>query len=211
MPYETENLQGRTFDINQPSGTPTKAVIFCHGYSGNSTAVALQLGNPDPDNYYMVFPNGTMINTDPTKRLWNASGGLLALIEAGFIANIIQHLESLNVTEVYIGGHSNGAILSAYLIAKYPELFNGALLVSGYLHNNVIEVKPHDIPIKHIHGVNDDIVPLIGAEYNIKDHLNKFINAGNFVNAELLPADHSLANLNVNNKIIEEIEKLLGV
>jgi len=211
MPYSTENSQGRTFDINQPTGSPTKAFIFCHGYGGNSSAVAGQLGNPDPNDLYMVFPNGTMISNDPTKRLWNGSGGVLSLIEAGFFGNIIQHLQAFGVTEIGIGGHSNGAIISAYLAAKYPQYFKAAVLVSNYLHNNIVPVQGN-ITIRHYHGVNDEIVVVDGSEYNAIDNLKRFIDAGHENSkSQLLNAGHSLADINEDDFVINEIRKVMGL
>lgn len=213
MPFNTESVDNRTFDINQPSVSPEKAFIFFHGYGGNSTYVAEQLGNPDPDNYYLVFPDGSPIPNEPdlNKRMWNGSGGVLSLIEAGFFGQIIAHLQGLGVTEIYIGGHSNGAIMASYLVATYPDYFSGAVLVSGYLHNNITNVAGGDMPIKHIHGINDLIVPVVGQNYNVADHLKKFMDAGNFVKGELLPTDHNLANLNGDNFIINAIEEIMGL
>lgn len=213
MPYSTENIGTRTFNINNPQGTPTKAFIFNHGITGNATYVAQQLNNPDPANYYLVFPDGSPIPNEPdlNKRMWNSSGGILSLIEAGFFGQIINHLNGLGVTEIYIGGHSNGAIMASYLVATYPDYFSGAVFVSGYLHNNITNVAGGDIPIRHIHGINDLIVPAVGQNYNVADHLKKFMNAGNFVKGELLPTDHSLANLNSDNFIIDTIEEIMGL
>ena len=42
-------------------------------------------------------------------------------------------------------------------------------------------------------------------------HLKKFINAGNFVEGELLPTDHNLANLNTDNFVLDAIEDIMGL
>lgn len=211
MTYTTNEINGREFDINQPSDTPTKVVIFLHGFGGNKTEVAAKLGNPDPDNYYMVFPNGRKILNDDTKLKWSAAGGWAGMADAAFLGRILEHLEGLGVTDIYIAGHSNGAVMAAYMVAKYPDYIRGALFISGYLDNNVGTPEGGDIEIRHIHGIKDNLVKLTGANYTLEDHLNKFIDAGHFVSAELLPYGHNLEDLNQNDLIINEIKKLIGV
>ena len=213
MTYSTQDIQGRTFYINQPASGTKKAVIFCHGYGGNGASVATQLGNPDPSNYYLVFPSGVVIDeAEPLERQWRSGNTIGSVAEIGFFAEIIIHLKSLGVTEITIAGHSNGAIMSYLLMAKHPEYFKGAFCISHFLDAITMPIGSA-APIRHIHGVNDDVIPPFDdVNHDVETNMLKFIEAGH-VDFEtlILNKGHELQELNANNRIVIELEKFIGV
>lgn len=211
MPYTTEGVQGRTYNINQPSAGTKTAVVFNHGYTGNADYVAGQLGNPDPDNYYLVFPNGVSIDpAEPNKRQWRIAGTLGSLSDIGFFADIYEDLKKLGVTDIYQGGHSNGAMMSYLMAAKHSEYLKGLFCVSGYLHNN-ISVAPGNIPIRHIHGLTDAVIPFSGVESSVETNMQKMITAGHddFISTTFNNG-HNLEELNQGGRLMAELEDLIA-
>ena len=212
MPYTTEVSQGRDFFINQPNVGATKAVMFCHGYGGNGASVAVQLGNPDSTDYYLVFPNGVVTNpAEPNKLHWRSANTLGSLSEVGYFADIALHLTDLGVTEITIAGHSNGASMAALLVALHPTMFNKAFCVSNFLTENTAPLTG-DTPMRFVHGLNDTIVPIDGGQNNIITNMEKFKDAGHIDSETLvLNQGHDLAELNTDNRIINELENFMGV
>jgi predicted esterase len=208
MTYTTETSQGRDFHINQPATGTTKAVIFCHGYEGNGAALKAQLGSPDPSSYYLVFPNGVVINpTKPQERQFRSENTLGSLAEFGYFAEIIIHLINLGVTDITIAGYSNGARMAYLLMAKFPEYFKGAFCVSNFLVSGVTPINS-DAPIRHIHGAVDSTVP----PTDIVPNMVKFTaNGHNDSETLIINQGHDLADLNTDNLIMNALAIFIGV
>jgi predicted esterase len=84
------------------------------------------------------------------------------------VAETIEDLkERLKLTKVFVGGHSQGAFLTYFLVTHFPELIDGAFPVSGGV---VIQCEPdvfedekllaaqREVPLAVVHGMKDPSV-----------------------------------------------------
>jgi len=174
------NLQYSTFDhdgltrqyiLYLPDNLPENAplVFVLHGYTGT----AFQMMNyvnmnsiADENGFAICYPQGTLDNEGTTH--WNARLNISKTDDIGFLTELAKYLQSeydLSDEETFSCGFSNGGFMSYTLSCEAPEVFNAIATVagtmSGYTWNNRNISEP--IPILHIHGIDDESVPIDGS------------------------------------------------
>jgi phospholipase/carboxylesterase len=93
-----------------------------------------------------------------------------------FIDEIVAE-HNINPQKVYLGGFSQGAIMTYSLVLSEPEKFAGAVPMSGvlapqFLENRASDERLKDFPIFVSHGIYDAVLP-IKAGRNAKAELEK--------------------------------------
>lgn len=176
--FETKQAAG--FSYLQQTGDPDGAfILILHGYGGkaqNLTSLAsYDLKGTQPT---WIFPSGPLeipFSKNYVGRAWFALDHsdniettiLPALSESG--KQMIKFIQALNIpaSKLFIGGFSQGAILSCEVAFHLPQKIGGLLLLSGTLVNKAEWEKAASsqsgVPFFLSHGINDQVLPLSGA------------------------------------------------
>lgn len=209
MAYLTQTVGGRTYYINQPSGSPTKGVIMLHGLTGSGIKFYQGLSNYDPTSHYVIFANGQEITAGVTTSLyWSPNGRRIGRADMDHIEALRGVLDGEGVTDFYLMGHSNGGSMAMQMAAVRPSLWAGVMAVSGQAPAIVDAITSGDCPLHNLHGLSDTTVPYSDGE----DAVNRFIAAG-YTDVQLIGVDagHAMAELNASSRVINELEEFMGV
>lgn len=103
----------------------------------------------------------------------------------------------LENNEVYVGGFSQGAIMSLYIGLTEPDLIDGVIALSGHIYPEMMaQVKStkelNDLNIFVSHGKNDNVLSFEKAEKGVQDLKNK----GIAVDAYWYDAKHNITREN---------------
>lgn len=154
--------QNRQFYVHAPSGLTENRplVISCHGmdqdipYQRNQ-AKWEQIA--DTANFVVVYPGGgTGFST------WDISGDK----DANFILAIIDEMNkkyAIDKSRVYMSGFSMGGMLTYHLMAKLPDKIAAFAPVSGHLMGGGSYSNVRPLPLIHVHGTSDSVVPYDGS------------------------------------------------
>jgi polyhydroxybutyrate depolymerase len=170
--------ESRTYLVFGPDTrpeTPLPAMIVMHGGLGNAEGVDRLYGMneiAEREGFFAVYPNGPEINNRlmRNRRTWNAGLCCGRAVEdnvddVAFLSAMIDALiEDHNVDprRVYASGMSNGAMMAYRLVCELPNAIAAAIPVAGTLVLDDCD-GGENIPILHIHGADDDNVPVAGG------------------------------------------------
>lgn len=177
----------REYILYIPENLPPNAplVIGLHGYSSSPWTFKDNFGwdeIADKNKFIVCYPQGT---TEPYSGYshWNARLKLSTVDDVGFISDLALYLAdeyNLDKNRIFAMGFSNGGYMAYALACERPDVFRAVASVSGlmseYLWNsyNPYNLSPENwlqyspivpIPICHIHGTNDGIIPINGTVY----------------------------------------------
>ena len=121
--------------------------------------------NAESDSVIAIFPQGYFYGNKSTTG-WNTEGD--GVDDVFFIEKIIDWIgatHNVELKEVYVAGFSNGGFMAYHLACNLSEKIAAIASVSGLMGNYTYETcSPiHPMPIMHIHGRLDDIIPLSGS------------------------------------------------
>lgn len=161
--------------VREPIIKPSKnkAIILLHGVGSNERDL-FSLANHLPDDCYIISPRGQytlgadsfawyQVDFSTGKPLINAEQELSSReVIRVFIAQIKQ---KYNLREVYLGGFSQGAIMSYSIGLTHPEDVNGVIAFSGRILEDIqSSVVKHDkltrLQVFIAHGVRDGTLPI---------------------------------------------------
>jgi polyhydroxybutyrate depolymerase len=155
--------------------SPLPAMIVMHGGLGNAEGVERLYGMnavAKREGFVAVYPNGMHIGNVlmRNRRTWNAGACCGPAVEddiddVTFISAMIDSLvedHGVDRTRVYASGMSNGAMMSYRLLCELPDAIAAAIPVAGTLVLDECN-GGEDVPILHIHGAEDDHVPVAGG------------------------------------------------
>ncbi len=196
----TVTISSRSVIIDTPPTIPavSKAIIVLHGGFADASFIRnlFELKSyVRTRGFYAVYPEGSVIDaTWPQYRIWNADddGGLGAADDVAFITAIITYLRDRGIQEVYLAGHSNGAMMTYRYIAEHPENVDGVIAVSGfYISDSIVD----DIPLNilHIHGTADATIDIAGLDANTALFESK---GADVTENRITGAGHSIASMN---------------
>ena len=204
-------LEGKTalqYLIREPKVATVnhKAIILLHGVGSNENDL-FNLAPHFPDNFIVISPRGPLtlsagryawyeVDFSTGKPVINA--GQEAASRAIINTFIKQVKDKYNVEEVYLGGFSQGAIMSYNAGLTTPDEVNGIIALSGRLLN---EVKPfiskqkalQQLKVFIAHGTQDSTLPVQYAR-DAKAYLQSLgvqlsyheYNIGHQINADVL-------------------------
>ena len=167
---ETVRIGERLYRIDLPARADGAPVILAlHGGGGSADQFARASGLSAPANrqgYAVIYPEGT-----GRAGTWN--GGYccgaaqrnrvddVAFLDA-VIADAIRRF-GLNPARVYLTGMSNGSIMAETYGALRPAKVRAVAGVAGTMDTR--RFKPRgQVPLLHIHGTADDMVPYEGGK-----------------------------------------------
>lgn len=161
----------RTYHIYLPANYATAGlcpVVFnLHGYGSNGTQQAsLSQFNAiaDTAGCVVVYPEGLVDGTG--RQRWNSGYGF-GTDDVGFINRLLDTVllnYRTDANKVYSTGISNGAIMSHTLACELGQRFAAIGSVSGTMSRRQLTscVSASAIPVIHVHGTTDIVVPYNG-------------------------------------------------
>jgi phospholipase/carboxylesterase len=189
----------------QVASGKNKAIILLHGVGSNERDL-FNLAGQLPDDFYIIslrgpFSLGTeryawySVDFSTGKPVYNAEQ---ELVSREAIAMFIKQVkEKYNLDEVYVGGFSQGAIMSYSIGLLYPDEVKGIIAFSGRLLEEIKPLGKKDAYLKKTkvfiaHGIHDTTLPVFYAraaksylqalkvpvsyhEYNIGHHISQEI------------------------------------
>ncbi len=156
----------RNFNIYLPAGynasTAYPLVLNLHGYGMNASLEELYSemdASADANGYIVVYPNGI-------SNYWNSWGpaGATYADDVKFLTQMIDTISAhyhINPKRVYSCGLSNGGYMTYTLACNLANKLAAIASVSGTMSNYTYSTcnPARKIPVMHIHGTADPIVP----------------------------------------------------
>lgn len=170
--------EGRTrqYTLYRPEKLPPESplVFMLHGLGSSAKSVMDGTGLngiADSNQFAVVYPQGLRLK-DVTNNaseyadstFWNSDPEWDVLDDVGYLSELAAHLQSdcrLGTHRRFTVGHSNGGAMSYTMACLAPELFDAVASVAGPEDYDC--KSPHAVPILHIHGVQDNVVPIDGS------------------------------------------------
>lgn len=163
--------QSRTYFVHVPkSYDPAKAtplVLALHPFA--TTAVKFERLSglskaSEREGFIVVYPNGT---GRANVLSWN--DGMMPLKrsdDVGFLSRVLDEVETqvhVDKKRIYAAGMSNGAMMCYRLASELSGRIAAVAAVAGTMTVRQIDSK-RPVPILHIHGTSDTIVPYAGGK-----------------------------------------------
>ena len=171
--------------IQEPKGNSTKqkAIILLHGVGSNESDL-FSLAEELPHDFYVISPRGRFalgagryawynIDFSTGKPIINSQQE--ASSREVIVTFIKQVKQKYNLDEVYLGGFSQGAIMSYSIGLTHPNEVQGIITLSGRILDEIKPLVKKDNYLQQLkvfvaHGVQDNTLPI---HYSIaaKDYL----------------------------------------
>ena len=125
----------------------------------------------DQNGFAVCYPQGRRVGGNGDTH-WNARLSLSTIDDVGFLSSLAQFLQSehnLNPNKTFSCGMSNGGYMSYTLACEAPNVFKAIASITGTMSGeswdtlNMSAAVIPATPILHIHGTQDDIVPIDGT------------------------------------------------
>ena len=188
IPYDGINREYLLYIPDSYDGkTSAPLMLNFHGFGGSASEYMIEADMrslAESDTFILVYPQGSYLNGYPH---WNAcpTGGdnKSDADDFGFVESMINEISSqfnVDMKRIYAAGYSNGSMM-AYGLANYKsELIAAVASVSGGMLDCTGDTS-HPMPILHLHGTSDDILPYNGSfgwnsAQNTLDHWINFNN-----------------------------------
>jgi len=160
-------------------------VIGMHGYTSSPWVFKNNFGwdkLADEHKFIVCYPQGSYEPFNSYSH-WNARIPLSNVDDVGFISELALHIVDtykLNKDRIFATGFSNGGYMAYTLACERPDIFRAVASVSGLMSEYTWKsYNPYEftadkwlwyspstpIPICHIHGTDDLIVPIDGSKY----------------------------------------------
>lgn len=185
MDSETSDSIVLQYLIKKPQITSAKnkAIILLHGVGSNEQDL-FGLAEQLPKDYYIISPRGqytlgagryAWYNVDFSTGIpvYNTAQELSS--RKAIVTFIEQVKEKYNLDEVYVGGFSQGAIMSYSIGLLYPHEVKGVIAFSGRLLEEIKPLVKKDAYLQKLkifiaHGVQDNTLPIYYAR-GAKDYI----------------------------------------
>jgi len=175
----TINVNGvkRSYVVHVPnklaSSQKVPLVLMLHGGGGGPQSIVRSSNmsdKADQEGFIVAYPAGIDSSPGPIKGTWNASGCCAGAMrdkvdDIGFISALIDQLKAsynIDAKRVYIGGMSNGAMMSNRVAAVLSDKIAAAGIVSGAIFSTQ-PAAGSPVPVIMFHGLQDDMVPYNGG------------------------------------------------
>lgn len=171
--YEiTVNGQTRRYSLYLPRLPPAgrrPLIIGLHGGATNSNFFRTQSSLTDiadANNCLVAFPDGLPTGTNEYWNAYNCSSPIDEVDDVAFLEAVIDDIATTktdtDLGRVYVTGFSAGGKMAHRLAAQIPERLAAVVAVSGGL--TTLDPAVSQVPILHIHGAADVVVPYAGGE-----------------------------------------------
>lgn len=167
----------RTYHFHLPRNydpkTPTPVVVALHGAATNGNIMEHFCGmtaQADKGGFIVVYPNGTGVGD--ALLTWNAGffpahvGKKPPPDDIAFLHAVLDDLAKaahVDPKRTYVVGMSNGGMMAYRAAAEMSGRFAAMANVAGTIVIDPWQPK-HPMPVLHIHGTNDHLVPFKGGD-----------------------------------------------
>tara|TARA_B110000003_G_scaffold64633_1_gene65343 strand:- start:13084 stop:13971 length:888 start_codon:yes stop_codon:yes gene_type:complete len=186
--HDEENREYILYVPNSYDGlSPVPLMMNFHGYGGTASEYMRYADLrhvADENTFILVYPQGSCLDGIPH---WNpclsGEDNKSSSDDLGFVEALINEISSeyiIDMERIYAAGFSNGGMMS-YGLANYKsELIAAVASVSGVMLDCGGFIS-HPIPILHLHGTSDDVIPYEGSDFylsaqNVLDYWIDFNN-----------------------------------
>ena len=204
----------------------TPLMLNFHGFGNSASEHMIEADMrslAESDTFILVYPQGSYLNGYAH---WNAcpTGGdnKSDADDFGFVESMINEISSqfnVDMKRIYAAGYSNGSMM-AYGLANYKsELIAAVASVSGGMLDCTGDTS-HPMPILHLHGTSDDILPYNGSfgwnsAQNTLDHWINFNNTTtnpnvSSYNSEGMTIEHYVYGQGDNSVSVEHYKYIGG-
>ncbi|CAN5164751.1 hypothetical protein BH11ACT2_BH11ACT2_04500 [soil metagenome] len=164
------------FDVQSHASALEPAIILLHGASATSRRMESQTGMTAlgrQHGFVVAYGDGTTTGRPVGGEAWNAGRCCAAAVtnkvdDIAYLNSVIDTLiakHHVDPRRVYIGGFSNGGMMSYRAACAIGDRLAGVAVVSGAL--NLEEcAAPKALPLLIIHGLDDPTVPYDGGPPN---------------------------------------------
>lgn len=176
-PGVTMSVDGRPFNLYTPpslEGQSGPVVIALHGGLGSAERfqeILPLFEEAGRSGFRVAYLDGTLEGrARANRRTWNAGDCCntardQGVNDMGYLADVINTLVGQGLTsprQVYLVGHSNGAMMSYRFACTRSDLVRGVVALAGVL---VIPscANASGVRVLHVHGLQDGIVPIEGG------------------------------------------------
>lgn len=168
----------RSYNIHIPANCdpakPAPVVLALHGAGMNAKLMELFCGlndKADAAGFVVVYPNGTGASANEVMLTWNAGKfpGPLSKKrsdDVGYLAKVLDDLPNackIDPKRIYATGMSNGAMMTYRLAAELSHRIAAIAPIAGTIMTETWEPK-NAMPVLHIHGTADMLVPFAGGQ-----------------------------------------------
>lgn len=130
-------LGTRKFDVFLPSTPPTRAVVLLHGGGGNKEMLEANLDLPtatqsrlDALGVAWIFPQGLTVGGNAYT--WNNRVMTSGVDDVAFLTELASWAkQTLGVTNLTLGGHSNGGMMTHRMWCEVPAVFDRYVALAG--------------------------------------------------------------------------------
>jgi phospholipase/carboxylesterase len=212
---EPLTLAGLVYTLRKPTRSVEnkKAVILLHGVGSNEKDL-IRFADALPEDVYVIAPRGPF-TLGPGRYAWYAvdfSSGKPVINKdqesqsRQWIYDFITDVKKeYGLTDVFLGGFSQGAIMSYTIGLLYPEIVSGILALSGRL---LEEIKPfvresealQSLKVLITHGTKDQTLPVFYAR-SAKDYIESL---GVRLTYQEFEGGHE-----INGQVLENIQAVL--
>ncbi len=171
-------IAGRPLVMHSPTGhdstQPTPLLVMLHGYSadGQSAEDTIFHLTEASDTYGFLYalPDGTLDSQG--NRFWNATDACCnfdgsEVDDVAYLNAVLDYIESnynVDPKRVFIGGHSNGAMMAQVFACQNAQRIAAVFSYAGALWANTALCQPNDVvSIAELHGDMDPSVPYAGG------------------------------------------------
>ena len=159
--------------VPEVTSTKNKAIILLHGV-GSYEQDLFSLADQLPQDFYIITPRGPYtlgagkyawynVDFSTGKPVYNTEQELSSRQAIAKFINLVK--EKYNLDEVYVGGFSQGAIMSYSIGLLYPNEVTGIIAFSGRLLEEIKPLVKKDDHLQKLktfiaHGVQDNTLPV---------------------------------------------------
>ena len=161
--------------VSEPKikSTKKKAIILLHGVGSNESDL-FSLADQLPQDFYVIAPRGAFTLSKGSYAWYNVdfSTGKPVFDKAQEVSSrelirkfITQVKQKYDIDEIYLGGFSQGAIMSYSVGLTNPNEIKGILSLSGRLLMEVRPMLTKNTDVKQLkvfiaHGMQDNTLPV---------------------------------------------------
>lgn len=166
--------------ITSQEKIPLVIVLHGAGQSGKDMETAISMNKrADMHNFIVAYPDAYMNNWDYKN---------IEIDDVKFLSDMIEKLTwkyNIDKKRVYLVGFSDGGFMAYHLAASIPDKICAVAAVNSSAAIETIDKINSAMPVLHLHGMIDPIMPFDGIEsrtgiiYPARKVLNKWIKVNN--------------------------------
>ncbi len=147
--------------------TASKPVVVILGATGRSLDDVVQQQNQDTYAEQQGYVAAYVQAPNATHMWWTGvnSSNVAPEDDVAYLVqevNVIRTLVPIDAHRVYVEGWSNGGFMAVHAVTTAPDVFKAAGEIESVLDLPSATTVP--VRVKHIHSVNDTVVPIAGGD-----------------------------------------------